>query len=486
MQQNFETVIGLEVHVELNTATKIFCGCPTAFGAPPNSLCCPICAGLPGGMPTLNRGAVEKAILAGLALHCEISELCLMDRKQYFYPDLPKAYQISQDRDPVCKNGYLDLRMGETVRRIGITRIHLEEDAGKLIHTEAGTLVDYNRSGVPLIEIVTEPDLRSGAEAAEFLRELRRVLLACGVSTCKMQEGAMRCDVNLSIRPVGADGYGERTEIKNLNSFSFVEKAIALEAQRQTVELGETGVVRRRTVRYLPRQGKTEPMREKVTAAEYRFFPDPDLRPFRISPETVERIRAMLPELPAQKRERLQREYGIARSAAEVLVARDGLAEYFEETAKDCAYPVVVSNLLINELLALAGEDESFSAEVRPCRLRELAEMAGNGEVNRAVAKKLLLRLTEADFSPRAVATQEALLQISDPALIREWIALVIEEDPGSAADYRGGKKNAFRALQGRLMKKSGGRIDPALAERMLLAALEEKGDAVCTNTLQN
>jgi len=486
MQEGFETVIGLEVHVELNTATKIFCACPTVFGAPPNTLCCPVCAGLPGGLPSLNRAAVEKAILAGLALHCEISERCLMDRKQYFYPDLPKAYQISQDRDPVCKNGYLDLQMGEVSRRIGITRIHLEEDAGKLIHTEAGTLVDYNRSGVPLIEIVTEPDLRDGAEAAEFLRELRRVLLACGVSTCKMQEGALRCDVNLSIRPTGVAWLGERTEIKNLNSFTFVEKAISLETQRQLGELAETGAVRRRTVRYLPRQGRTEPMRKKVTAAEYRFFPDPDLRPFRISPETVERIRAELPELPAQKRERLKRDYGLSRSVAEVLVSRDGLAEYFEETAKFCAHPVVVANLTINELLALAGEEETFSTKVRSCRLRELAEMAGNGEVNRAVAKRLLHRLTESDFSPRAVATEEALLQISDPVQIGAWIASVIREDPRSVSDYQNGRKNAFRALQGKLMKMSGGRVEPALAERMLLEALEKKGGTECTNMLPN
>ena len=271
--RGLEVVIGLEVHVELNTETKMFCACPTTFGAPPNTLCCPVCAGLPGGIPALNRRAVEKAITAGLALHCEIAPLCRMDRKQYFYPDLPKAYQISQNEYPLCKNGYLDVGVGEETRRIGITRIHMEEDAGKLIHTSDGTLLDCNRCGVGLIEIVSEPDLRSAAEAVAYLKELRDVLLVCGVSDCRLQEGSFRCDVNLSLRPVGSARMGQRTEIKNLNSFSFAEKAIAVEIRRQLEEWKETGEVLGRTVRFLPDRGCTEPMRLKESAADYRFSP---------------------------------------------------------------------------------------------------------------------------------------------------------------------------------------------------------------------
>ena len=473
MEQRYETVIGLEVHAELNTASKIFCGCATTFGAEPNTLCCPVCAGLPGVLPTLNRRAVEKTITAGLALHCEINEICRMDRKQYFYPDLPKAYQISQDRYPVCKNGYLALESGGTERRVRINRIHLEEDAGKLIHTDGATLVDCNRCGVPLIEIVTEPDLRSGAEVSSFLRELRQILLACGVSDCKMQEGSLRCDVNLSIRPVGSSLLGERTEIKNLNSFAFAEKAVAAETARQIAELESTGRVLRRTVRYLPQRGLTEPMRHKETLDAYRFFPEPDLRPFRISPATVERLRAALPELPAGKRARLQQEYGISAGEAQVLSLTEGLSEYYEEAASGCGYPRVVASLLINDLLRHCGESPFFSP-VSAARLCELATLAGEGHVNRSVAKRLLTALTEADFSPRARAESEGLLQINEESVILGWVHEVMADDEQSVADYRKGRTNAMRALQGRLMAKSGGRANPTVAQRLLLDELNK------------
>lgn len=476
MKQLYETVIGLEVHVELNTATKIFCSCPTTFGAEPNTLCCPVCAGLPGAMPALNRSAVEKAITAGVALGCEISEVCRMDRKQYFYPDLPKAYQISQDRDPICRNGALTVTTKEGERRVGITRIHLEEDAGKLIHTEGATLVDCNRCGVPLIEIVSEPDLRSGEEAAEYVRELRRILLACGISDCRMQEGSLRCDVNLSVRPVGASTLGERTEIKNLNSFSFIEKAVRAETERQIRELETAGRVERQTVRFLPAEGITQPMRRKESLAEYRFFPEPDLPPFRIDRKTVERLRMALPELPAARRQRLKEQYGCSANEAFVLTSREGATEYFEAAMKHTSHGAVLRSLLLNELWQLCSDD-LFASPISAERLGELAQLAGEGSVNRSVSKKLLARLLREVFSPREVAEAEGLTQINDEGILTHWVDEVIREDLGSVAAYRKGKSNALRALQGRLMAKSGGRANPQVAERLLLEQLNRKGE---------
>ena len=467
----YETVIGLEVHAELNTATKIFCSCPTTFGAEPNTLCCPVCAGLPGALPSLNRGVVEKAVTAGLALRCEIAEISRMDRKQYFYPDLPKAYQISQNEYPLCKNGYLDIQTEGGEKRIGITRIHIEEDAGKLIHTADGTLVDCNRCGVGLIEIVSEPDLRSAAEAVAYLKELRGILLACGVSDCKMQEGSFRCDVNLSIRPVGSETMGERTEIKNLNSFSFAEKAIAAETQRQIRELEQEGRVLQRTVRFLPSAGKTEPMRKKESAADYRFFPEPNLPPVRVSEREIKRLRDALPELPAAKRKRLRETYGISAEDAAVLTAVEGLSEYYETAASESVFSTHVCNLLLNDLLRLCTQ-EPFSAPVSPRRLAELADLLGEQSVTRAVARKLLIRLAQTDFSPREIAEQEGLTQINDEDLLMQWISEIMADEVQSVADYRSGKRNALRALQGKLMAKSRGRANPVLAERLLLKQL--------------
>ncbi len=471
--RKYETVIGLEVHVELKTESKIFCACSTRFGAEPNTQCCPVCAGLPGALPTLNRRAVELAVRAGLALGCEIAEISRMDRKHYFYPDLPKAYQISQAEHPVCGRGELVFSVNGEEKRVGITRIHIEEDAGKLIHEGDRTLVDCNRCGVPLIEIVSEPDLRSGAEAAAYLRELRGILLACGVSDCKMQEGSMRCDVNLSIRPMGERAMGVRTEIKNVNSFSFVEKAIEYETKRQIAELEAEGRVKRRTMRFLPSLGKTEAMREKESAEDYRFLPEPDLPPFRISRETVERLRAELPELPRAKRERLQAQYGATAREAATLTATPGLSEFFEEAALASHDPRIVLNLLLTDLLRFCGGEDFFQSPVSAHRLAELSDLAADGTVNRSTAKKLLARLTEEDFSPREIAAREGLEQIRDPEWIALWIGQVLAEDQKSVADYLNGKRNAVKALQGRLMAKSGGRADPILAERMLAESLE-------------
>ena len=468
----YETVIGLEVHVELGTATKMFCSCPNAFGASPNTLCCPVCAGLPGGVPSMNRQAIEKAITAGLALHCEIAPVSRMDRKQYVYPDLPKAYQISQNEYPICKNGYLDIRVNEGKKRIGITRIHIEEDAGKLIHTSKGTLIDYNRCGVGLIEIVSDPDLRSAEEAVAYLRELRSILIACGVSDCKMQEGAFRCDVNLSIRPKGSDGMGVRTEIKNLNSFSFAEKAIGAESQRQQEELEQSGVILQRTVRFLPATGKTEPMRAKETSADYRFFPEPNLPPVLVDAETLRRLKRDLPELPDARRARLKSSYGITFEDACVLTATTGLADYFEAAAEHSEFPLQVCNLLLNDLLRYCT-DEPFATPVKPKRLGEVATLFGAGEINFATAKQLLGRLLQSDFSPREIAQAEGLTRINDEKVIRAWVMETIAENGKAVEDYRGGRTHAKKALQGILMGKSRGRANPILADRLLSEQLD-------------
>ncbi len=472
-KDGYETVIGLEVHAELNTATKIFCSCPNVFGAEPNTLCCPVCAGLPGAVPRLNQSAVKKAITAGLALHCEIAQECRMDRKQYFYPDLPKAYQISQNEYPICRNGYLDIETDQGKKRIGITRIHMEEDAGKLIHADHGTQVDCNRCGVGLIEIVSEPDLRSAEEAVAYLRALRAILRACNISDCKMQEGSFRCDVNLSIRPLGCKGMGERTEIKNLNSFSFVEKAIHAEIERQKRELEGEGRVLKQTVRFLPDCSKTEPMRLKESASDYRFFPEPNLPPIRVSEQEIETLRDSLPELPEDKKNRLCRTYGISLADAAVLVSDEELAKYFEETATQSTFPKQMCNLLVNEILRFC-QTEPFTCAIPPHRLGELSDMLGEMQITRAVAKDLLLRLLKEDFSPFEVAKLEGLTQISDETVIRNWATEVLSENPKSVSDYRGGKSNALRALQGKLMAKSRGRANPMIAEKLLLQMIGE------------
>ena len=473
MDTVYEAVIGLEVHAELRTATKIFCACPTDFGAPPNTQCCPICLGMPGVMPTLNRRAVELAVRAGLALGCEISEVSRTDRKQYFYPDLPKAYQISQDGTPLCKNGSLTLKVDGKERRIGITRIHIEEDAGKLIHRGDETLVDCNRCGVPLIEIVSAPDLRSAAEASAYLRTLRGILLACGVSDCRMQEGSLRCDVNLSLRVRGSEKMGVRTEIKNLNSFAFAEKAIAYEIGRQTAALERGETLRSETRRYDVPSGETRTMRVKERSIDYRFLPEPDLLPIRVDRQTVERIRAELPELPAARAARLRETYSIAEADAEILVGEPLLADFYERAAGRTHYPTHLVHLILSDLLRACTWDPFFSP-VRAERMAELAELLGEGVINSATAKKLLSRLLKSDFDPREAVVSEGLAQITDRALLAETVSAVLETNPRAVRDYLGGKTAALRALQGQAMAKTAGRADPLLLESLLLEALRQ------------
>lgn len=471
---HYEAVIGLEVHAELATKSKLFCACSTEFGAPPNTLCCPICMGYPGTLPTWNRRAIELAAKAGLALNATVNEISYADRKQYFYPDLPKAYQISQGAHPICSDGYLDFSVNGEEKRVHITRIHIEEDAGKLIHQGDKTLLDGNRCGVPLIEIVSAPELRSGAEAAAYLKALRAVLIAAGVSDCKMQEGSMRCDVNVSVRTVGDPTFGIRTELKNINSFSFVEKAIAYEVKRQIALLERGEQIRMETRRFDSQSGETVLMRIKEQAEDYRFLFETNLPPIMLTKELIEKWKTELPELPAARKHRLVSQFGLPEKEVGVLCNDAELGDYFERAAAMSAYPKLLLNLLLGDLLRYCTTDPFFSP-VREERLAEIAELLGEGTVNSSTAKKLLARLTESDFSPRETVDKEGLAQIRDRALLTEWIEEILLQSPRAVADYKNGKTNAIRALQGKLMAKSQGRAEPILAERLLLEALSKE-----------
>lgn len=470
-EMEYEAVIGLEVHAELKTGTKLFCSCPVRFGDAPNTHCCPVCLGYPGALPTVNHEAIRKAITAGLALHCTMDRVYRADRKQYFYPDLPKAYQISQGDFPLCRDGYLEISGDFGERRIPITRIHLEEDAGKLTHQAGETLADFNRCGVPLIEIVSAPELHSGAEAAAYLRALRAVLLAAGVSNCRMQEGSLRCDVNVSIRHPGEPLPAVRTEIKNLNSFSYAEKAICYEIARQT-EKHRSGILpSSQTKRYDETTGQTVRMRRKESGVDYRFLPDPDLPPICIPEEEIEWLRNALPELPAERVRRLTAQYGIPQKDAELLCRDMRRADYYETAAGATHHPKTLLRLFVGELLRDCTEDP-FSAPIVPERLGTLSELLGDGEIGGGTAKKLLQRLKKEDFEPREIVLRESLGIIREPEQLRRFVGEVIEAQPRAVEDYRRGKKAALQSLLGAVMARSGGRADPELSKDILLENL--------------
>ncbi len=460
MAKQYETVIGLEVHVELATRTKIFCGCSTAFGGAPNTHTCPVCTGMPGSLPVLNRRVVELAMGVGLATNCRITQYCKFDRKNYFYPDNPQNYQISQLYLPICRDGYVEIRTPEGEKKVRIHEIHMEEDAGKLIHDEweDATLVDYNRSGVPLIEIVSEPDM------------LRMLIQYLGASDCKLQEGSMRADVNLSVREAGADAFGIRTEMKNLNSFRAISRAIEGERERQ-IELLEAGEkVVQETRRWDDGKECSYPMRSKEDAQDYRYFPDPDLVPVYISDEWLERVRAAQPEFREAKMERYREEYDIPEYDIEIITGSKHLADLFEATVAICGQPKKVSNWLMVETLRLLKEREMDPEDLRfsPEHLAALIDLTERKVINSTVAKEVFEVLFDEDVDPVRYVEEKGLKMVSDEGALRKTVEEVIAANPQSVEDYRNGKEKAIGFLVGQTMKAMKGKADPASVNRLL------------------
>ena len=471
---DYEMSVGLEVHVELKTASKIFCGCPTTFGAPPNTQCCPVCMGLPGSLPVLNRQVVYLAVKAGLAMHCTIAGVSRQDRKNYFYPDLPKAYQISQYDRPLCGAGWLDIETPQGGRRIRITRIHIEEDAGKLVHMPGkGTGVDCNRCGVPLIEIVSEPDIHSAAEARAYLQKLRAIMLYTGVSDVKMNEGSLRCDVNLSVRKKGEQGLGERCEIKNLNSFLHVEKAIGYEFSRQAALCEKGEPVRQQTRRFDPDSGETVLMRSKENADDYRYFPEPDLAPIEVTGRVLAMLGKEIPALPDARKASYQERWALPSYTAERIVENRAAADFFEAAASGSAYPLLVANLMMGVILPRLPEDGG-EIPLSPAHLAQVAGLQGSGRINSGTARRLLERLLEQDEDPVALVEREGLAQLSDEGELLRLAREAIAEGAAAAADYRRGKHSALGALMGILMRRSEGRGDPQRMKELLIGLLEE------------
>lgn len=470
----YEMVIGLEVHVELKTRTKIFCGCETLFDAPPNTQICPVCMGLPGALPSLNASVVSFAARAGLATGCRVANHSRLDRKHYFYPDLPKAYQISQHERPLCEMGWLDIETEAGSRRIGIERIHIEEDAGKLLHDEAeGTRVDLNRCGVPLIELVTKPDLRSSAETRVFLQKLRAILLTIGVSDCRMNEGSMRCDVNLSVRPVGAKTLGTRTEMKNLNSFAYAVKAIEQEFRRQTAALEAGEAIVQETRRFDPATGKTYAMRGKENADDYRYFPDPDLPAVYLSNQDIQALRESLPELPDARVARYQRDYGLTGREAEPLCAHLPLSAAFDEAAPLAKEPARLWSLLMSEWVRQLSEDDPVP--VSAARLASLSDLVSDGVVHLGTAKMVLREMLHSGEAPDIIVARLGLVQISDRAALEDAVTRVLCEREKLVQAYLGGKTSVKQALMGAVMAAMQGRANPALTAEILEEKLLQK-----------
>jgi aspartyl-tRNA(Asn)/glutamyl-tRNA(Gln) amidotransferase subunit B len=478
-----ETVIGLEIHVELKTASKMFCGCDASFGGEPNSKTCPVCLGLPGVLPVLNRRAVELAVRFALALGSEIAPRSVFHRKNYFYPDMPKNFQISQYDQPLATGGWLDLDMGDYVRRVGITRVHLEEDTGKSVHVgESGrihgadySLEDFNRAGVPLMEVVTEPDLRSPEEARLFLQELKAILEALEVSDCRMEEGSLRCDANISLRPAGSSGFGVKTEVKNMNSFRSLQRALGYEAERQRLALQQGEEVVQETRHWNEEEGVTQSMRTKEYAYDYRYFPEPDLVPLELDGDLVADLRAGLPELPAQRRERFRREYGLPEQDISVLTASRGMGDYFERAVAAGADPKAASNWMMGELSAHLNANALDISEVKvsPEGLAEMIALVEGGTISGKIAKSVFEEMLATGRGARSVVEGRGLTQISDEEELRAVVAGVIEANPRSVEDFRAGKEKALGFLVGQVMKETRGRANPGLANRLVREALQ-------------
>jgi len=472
MTMDYELVIGLEVHAELSTKSKIYCSCTTEFGGEENTHCCPICTGMPGVLPVLNKKVVEYAVKAGLATNCEIARFSKQDRKNYFYPDLPKAYQVSQYDLPLCKNGYIDIEVNGVQKRIGLTRIHIEEDAGKLIHDEwdRGTLVDYNRCGVPLIEIVSEPDIRSAEEAKAYLEQLKAILEYIGVSDCKMQEGSLRADVNLSIRPVGQKEFGTRTEMKNLNSFKAIIRAIEGEFKRQKTELEYGGVIVQETRRWDDNKGVSVAMRSKEEAHDYRYFPEPDLVPIVLDDSYIEEIRASLPELPEARKKRYVEEFGLPEYDSAILTSSKYYADFFEEAVKMCDNAKAVSNWIMGDLMRILKEKEMEPSDIPfPAEyLAKLVKLIDAGKISGTIAKKVFDKMFQTQKDPEVIVKEEGLEVVNDEGALVGIVKKVLEANPQSVADYKGGKEKAFGFLVGQCMKESKGKGNPQIINKIL------------------
>ena len=479
MNNNFETVIGLEVHAELNTKTKIFCSCENRFGAEVNTLCCPVCMGFPGTLPVLNQQVVESAVKMGHALNCKINGVTKQDRKNYFYPDLPKAYQISQFDVPLCEHGYLDILVGDDVRRIGVTRIHIEEDAGKLIHDDSfdGTLCDYNRCGVPLIEIVSEPDLRSAEEAKAYLETITTILLYLGISDAKMQEGSVRCDVNVSVRPKGATEFGTRCEMKNVNSFGAVYRAIVYESERQMEVLASGGTVQQETRRWDDAKNKSIVMRSKEDAQDYRYFPDPDLLTFVVSDEKIAALKASLPELPTAKTLRYVKDFGLQKVDAQLLSVNKARADFFDScVALGRCEAKTVANWILGDIAKLLNEKriEITDTALTPEHLVGMIELINKGTISNTAAKTVLEELIEKDVAPEEVVKEKGLAQISDTSALAGIVDKVLADNPKAVADYKKGKTNVSGFLVGQCMRATRGQGNPATLRDMVIAAIEK------------
>ena len=472
MAKQYETVIGLEVHVELATKTKIFCGCSTAFGGAPNTHTCPVCTGMPGSLPVLNKQVVEYAAAIGLATNCEITQVCKFDRKNYFYPDNPQNYQISQLYLPIARNGYLEIEVGEQKKKIRIHEMHMEEDAGKLVHDEWDdtSLVDYNRSGVPLVEIVSEPDMRSADEVMAYLEKLRLIIQYLGASDCKLQEGSMRADVNLSVREVGASEFGTRTEMKNLNSFKAIARAIDGERQRQ-IDLIEAGrAVVQETRRWDDNKESSHAMRSKEDAQDYRYFPEPDLVPIVISDEWIAEIKARQPEFRTEKLERYNREFDIPRYDAEIITNSKKMADIFEATTAICGKPKKVANWLMVETLRLLKERGQEPEDIcfAPEHLAKLIELTEAGTINSSVAKEVFEKIFDENVDPEKYVEEKGLKIVQDDGALEEVLKKVIADNPQAVADYKGGKEKALGALVGQTMKAMKGKANPGVVNKKL------------------
>ena len=470
--REYETVIGLEVHVELATKTKIFCGCSTEFGGAPNTHTCPVCTGMPGSLPVLNKQVVEYAMAVGLATNCAITQNCKFDRKNYFYPDNPQNYQISQLYYPICRNGHVDIEVDGVKKSIGIHEIHMEEDAGKLIHDEWEdcSLVDFNRSGVPLIEIVSEPDMRSAEEVIAYLEKLRMTIQYLGASDCKMQEGSMRADVNISVREVGAAEFGTRTEMKNLNSFKSIARAIEGERNRQ-IELIEDGKkVVQETRRWDDAKESSYAMRSKEDAQDYRYFPEPDLVPIVISDEWIARVKSQQPEFREEKKARYQEEFGLPEYDADIITGTKHLADIFEEATKICGKPKKVSNWIMGETMRLLKEKEMDPEDITfaPENLAKIVNLADAGTINNTAAKEVFEAVFNDNVDPDVYVEEHKMKQVNDEGALREAIEKVIAENPQSVDDYHNGKEKAIGFLVGQTMKAMKGKANPAMVNQIL------------------